>query len=247
MNDITLGRLLALTPSQKDVLIAPTNMFVPAGPRLGASGHMGAPPKRPLPKGYKPPVVAAAPVASEDDDADSSGSAMSDIRDGEEPDHGESSFASHDDDMIASSSSEDEAPLIPAPQKKKKSQSNPLKGQHHSDLEPDPVDYESRVRRLLNKSKTDPLPQELIEWSGSCSEAELQQHMIGMNRLNAMIRINNGAAMSAKRLLTLHSTQGTGELFHDSLKAHCALRTFHGQDVSQDMLRGCYVLNDKVQ
>jgi hypothetical protein len=212
--------------------IAPPDMFLPSGPRLGVSGSLGVPPT--LPARKKKPVVESDEESDDDEDGgDDDEKELGEKGNSEFGSSGDSSPSSDDEAIYSQLWIKDlakagQAPL-PAPKKKKPPA--------------EPLTHEGIMRRMIKKPD-EVLRPELIEWDGPITDAQLHDHQMTMTRLHAAQATGTPGVQSTLRQLNTHTLPlgSTSDSFDKYAKAYCATKDFADLDVFEDILQGKYKL-----
>jgi len=257
-----LNRLAAIDarPVNKYGTLAPADIFTPRGPRLGVSGSVGMVPAPPPPQVPRPKTKApakpkkkapAAATASDDEDDDEEDDEEDDASDeSKEKSHGLSDYG-EDAAGCSVDSSDDEAQL-----QRLRSASNkvprplvlPLRKRPAPHVAPAPeiTDYETETRRILRKTKTDPLPHALCTWEGASTREQLCSSMVHEMRQRALASTGTPAQLGHVRQYMNHMARsGTGgDVYERNLKAHYRLTCFGDEDYMGDVVMGDYDITD---
>ena len=250
-------------PIPEGTPLVPPDMFMPEPPRLGVSGSLVIPPPLPVAKGrggkdkdkddnkkktkkkhthkkMAAPVEDESEVMEVDNDDDDVLEEQQLGRKGDSV-HGEDddSSPSSDDERLSSMlsgymASVTQATPPPPPPKKKV-------------VRPDaPLSHAIIMRRMLNVSADEPLPDALTAWDGAISMSQLHDYQVAMTRLHANASTGSQSIQNAMRQLDTHVApvgpmSDVYEKFH---KPYCLTKDYANIPVHADILQGNYKIKD---
>jgi hypothetical protein len=205
----------------------------PPKPKLAAIAPVPPPP---------PPIPLAPPTPVPDEDDDQA--AMSSLSSEEDSrDHVKEN--EYEEEDPASSNSDDEEPMLEIKRPPTRRYKRTRVGMDESE---EPLDYEGRIRRALEMNPEDPLPEIMRSWSkDTLTEEEMARNQLVETKINYMACSGNTTVMAIRQCLQSYAPQGVGPLWVDGLKSRVEYAHFADLKRTEDILKGCYSVEETGQ